>query len=170
MTDSIILAGNPNVGKSTLFNALTGMRQHTGNWPGKTVESAYGTFKYAGQNYSITDLPGTYSFSPDSADEAVAGGYVKGHTDSAVVVVCDASALERSLILALQSMDICGRVVLCVNLLDEAMKLGKCPTKTATIVVALEQMIRSAKLARLRQMRGAIPDFSLDLDTLRGRA
>lgn len=126
MTDSIILAGNPNVGKSTLFNALTGMRQHTGNWPGKTVESAYGTFKYAGQNYSITDLPGTYSFSPDSADEAVAGGYVKEHTDSAVVVVCDASALERSLILALQSMDICGRVVLCINLLDEAERKGIC--------------------------------------------
>ena len=89
MPESIILAGNPNVGKSTVFNSLTGMRQHTGNWPGKTVESACGKFKYGGKDYNIIDLPGTYSFIPDSLDEAIAGEYIKEHSDSAVIVVCD---------------------------------------------------------------------------------
>ncbi len=126
MAERIILAGNPNVGKSTVFNSLTGMRQHTGNWPGKTVESAYGKFKYGGEEYNIIDLPGTYSFSPDSPDEAVAGKYIKEHSDCAVIVVCDATALERSMILALQTADLCPKTVLCVNLLDEAKRKGIC--------------------------------------------
>ncbi len=116
----IALAGNPNTGKSTVFNSLTGLRQHTGNWPGKTVARAEGAFEYQGKRYKIVDLPGTYSLLSTSVDEEVARDFLLfGHPHAAIVVV-DATRLERNLNLALQVLEITDRVVLCVNLMDEA--------------------------------------------------
>ena len=116
----VALAGNPNVGKSTVFNALTGLRQHTGNWPGKTVNSAQGSFSYKNKSFLLVDLPGTYSLVAHSAEEEIARDFICfGHPDVTVVVVA-ATCLERNLNLALQVMEITPRVVVCVNLLDEA--------------------------------------------------
>ena len=120
----VALAGNPNVGKSTVFNALTGLRQHTGNWPGKTVNCAQGRTIHAGQGYILVDLPGTYSLSAHSEEEAVARDFLASGQAQCVVVVCDATCLERNLILALQVLELTGRVVLCVNLLDQAQRRG----------------------------------------------
>ncbi len=118
----IALAGNPNVGKSTVFNALTGLRQHTGNWPGKTVETASGVYTYAGKTYTLVDLPGTYSLHPGSAEEEVTRDYLLSGAADVTLVVADATCLERNLALALQVLEITWPVVLCVNLLDEAEK------------------------------------------------
>lgn len=116
----IAVAGNPNVGKSTLFNALTGMKQHTGNWPGKTVGVAEGRVKTSKEEYVLVDIPGTYSLIPHSAEEEVAGSFICFHDYKAAVVVCDATSLERNLNLALQIMEVAPNTILCVNLLDEA--------------------------------------------------
>lgn len=120
----VALAGNPNVGKSTLFNALTGMNQHTGNWPGKTVTNAQGRCEQGGQGYILVDLPGTYSLMAHSAEEEVARNFICFGSPDAVAVVCDATALERNLNLVLQTMELTGRVVVCVNLMDEARRKG----------------------------------------------
>ncbi len=116
------LVGNPNVGKSTVFNSLTGMKQHTGNWPGKTVDTAVGFFDCGEKRCAIYDLPGTYSLIAHSAEEEVTRDFVlKGNYD-AIVVVCDAVCLERNLNLVLQVLSVTENVVVCVNLLDEARK------------------------------------------------
>ena len=120
----VALAGNPNVGKSTIFNALTGMRQHTGNWPGKTVALAQGTCTYKGEALRLVDLPGTYALVSKSQEEALAAGFISGGEADCVIAVCDATSLERSLILALQVMELTDRVFVCVNLMDEAQKQG----------------------------------------------
>ena len=116
------LIGNPNVGKSTIFNGLTGMRQHTGNWPGKTVAKATGYKVFKGISYQFEDLPGTYSLMAHSKEEEVTRDFVYFDDYDALIVVCDATALERNLNLVLQVLEITDRVVVCVNLLDEAKK------------------------------------------------
>ena len=120
----VAVAGNPNVGKSTLFNNLTGMNQHTGNWPGKTVGSAQGYCKSEKYTYRLVDIPGTYSLIAHSPEEEVARDYICSGEADAVLVVCDATCLERNLNLALQIINLCQRVVVCVNLLDEARRKG----------------------------------------------
>ena len=123
MAEKIIaLAGNPNVGKSTLFNALTGLKQHTGNWTGKTVSSAFGKYTYSNEEYTLVDLPGTYSLLVSSKEEAQARNFLLENRLDAVVVVVDATCLERNLNLVLQILEITNKVVVCVNLLDEAAK------------------------------------------------
>lgn len=120
----VALAGNPNTGKSTVFNALTGLRQHTGNWPGKTVTRAEGGFQYDGRRYKLVDLPGTYSLLSTSADEQVARDFLLFGQPDVTVIVADATRLERNLNLTLQVLEITPRAVLCVNLVDEARRLG----------------------------------------------
>ncbi|HHV65891.1 MAG TPA: iron transporter FeoB [Peptococcaceae bacterium] len=118
----IALAGNPNVGKSTVFNALTGLKQHTGNWPGKTVDNAQGSFTHRNNSFLLVDLPGTYSLLAHTVEEEVARDFICfGHPDVTVVVL-DATSLERNLNLALQIMEITAKVVVGVNLIDEAEK------------------------------------------------
>ncbi len=124
-TDYVVaLAGNPNVGKSTVFNALTGLKQHTGNWPGKTVTRAEGAYEYAEKNYKIVDLPGTYSLLATSLDEEVARNFILFGQPDVTIVVVDASRLERNLNLVLQILEITDRVVVCLNLIDEAERHG----------------------------------------------
>lgn len=121
---TVALAGNPNVGKSTLFNALTGLRQHTGNWPGKTVGLAVGKRRQGDTVYEFVDLPGTYSLSGKSEDERIAGEFISSGRADCTVIVCDGSCLERNLILALQILERTGRAIVCVNLMDEAERMG----------------------------------------------
>jgi Fe2+ transport system protein B len=116
----LALAGNPNTGKSTVFNALTGLRQHTGNWPGKTVTRAEGAFEYDAQKFKLIDLPGTYSLLSTSEDEEVARNFILFGKPSVTVIVADASRLERNLNLVLQILEITDKAVLCLNLMDEA--------------------------------------------------
>jgi Fe2+ transport system protein B len=120
----VALAGNPNTGKSTVFNALTGLRQHTGNWPGKTVTRAEGAFEYSGKRYKLVDLPGTYSLLSTSLDEEIARDFILFGQPDVTVIVADASRLERNLNLVLQVLEITDRAVLCLNLIDEAQRHG----------------------------------------------
>lgn len=118
----VAVAGNPNVGKSTLFNALTGLNQHTGNWPGKTVANARGICKYKDKNFILVDLPGTYSLIANSTEEEIARDFICFAQPNLVVVVVDATCLERNLNLVLQILEITSSVIVCVNLMDEAQK------------------------------------------------
>ncbi len=120
----VSLAGNPNTGKSTIFNALTGLRQHTGNWPGKTVTRAEGGFEFAGDKYKLVDLPGTYSLLATSLDEEVARNFILFGQPDVTVIVADATRLEQNLNLILQVLEITDRAVLALNLMDEAKRHG----------------------------------------------
>jgi ferrous iron transport protein B len=120
----VALAGNPNTGKSTVFNALTGLRQHTGNWPGKTVARAEGSFSFGGHRYKLVDLPGTYSLLSASLDEEVARDFILFGQPDVTVIVTDATRLERNLNLVLQVLQITERAVICLNLMDEANRQG----------------------------------------------
>ena len=113
---TIALAGNPNVGKSTIFNSLTGMHQHTGNWPGKTVENARGEVLIHGKNFTFVDIPGTYSIMSNSEEEEIARDYICFERPNVTVVVADATCLERNMNLLFQIMEITPNVILCVNL------------------------------------------------------
>ncbi len=120
-TDYVIaLAGNPNTGKSTVFNNLTGLRQHTGNWPGKTVARSEGGFIFNDRRYKLVDLPGTYSLLSTSTDEEVARNFILFGQPDVTAIVVDATRLERNLNLVLQILEITNRAVLCLNLMDEA--------------------------------------------------
>ncbi|WP_032121809.1 ferrous iron transport protein B [Clostridium amazonitimonense] len=120
----IALAGNPNTGKSTVFNSLTGLRQHTGNWPGKTVTNARGEFRYNDREYILVDLPGTYSLFSSSVEEEIARDFICFGNSDVVVVIADATCLERNLNLVYQVMELTDNVILCINLIDEAKKKG----------------------------------------------
>jgi ferrous iron transport protein B len=114
----LALAGNPNTGKSTIFNNLTGLRQHTGNWPGKTVARAEGAYSYTEERYKVVDLPGTYSLLSTSTDEEVARDFILFGRPDVTVIVADATRLQRNLNLALQVLEITDRAVLALNLMD----------------------------------------------------
>ena len=121
---TVALAGNPNVGKSTIFNNLTGMKQHTGNWPGKTVSNAAGECSYLNKQFLFVDIPGTYSIMSHSEEEEIARDYICFGNPNATIVVLDATCLERNLNLVFQIMEITNNIIVCVNLLDEAEKKG----------------------------------------------
>ena len=120
----VALGGNPNVGKSTIFNSLTGMHQHTGNWAGKTVETSSGFCSYLNKRFMLVDLPGTYSIVSNSEEEEIARDFICFENPDVTVIVVDATCLERQLNLVYQSMELTKNLIVCVNLLDEAKKKG----------------------------------------------
>ena len=158
----VTLAGNPNTGKSTVFNALTGLRQHTGNWPGKTVARAEGGFDLADKRVKIIDLPGTYSLQAGSADEEVARDFILFGQPDVTVVVVDATRLERNLNLVLQILEITERVVVCLNLMDEAKRHG-----VAIDVARLSASLGVPVIPTVARRHGGISEL---LEAIRGVA
>jgi len=158
----VALAGNPNTGKSTVFNALTGLRQHTGNWPGKTVTRAEGGYEYAGVRYKLVDLPGAYSLLSASEDEQIARDFILFGQPDCTVVVTDATVLERNLNLVLQVLEISDRVVVCVNLMDEARRKGiEVDTRSLARDLGVPAIATSARTGEgLRDLLGAIADVT----------
>ncbi len=151
---AVALCGNPNVGKSTLFNALTGLKQHTGNWTGKTVETAKGVFTYAGVAYELVDLPGCYSLDAASPEELVAREFILSGAAACTVIVCDATSLERSLFIAQQVLSLTKRAVVCLNYFEEAKRRGmlidtKRLEKMLGVEVVTVSRIRRSELALL---------------------
>ena len=145
----VALAGNPNTGKSTVFNALTGLKQHTGNWPGKTVVRAEGAFAFGDKKFKLVDLPGTYSLLSTSEDEEVARNFILFGQPDVTVVVADASRLERNLNLVLQVLEITDRAVLCLNLIDEAEKLDiEIDVRTLSRDLGIPVVATSARYSR----------------------
>jgi small GTP-binding protein len=120
----VALAGNPNAGKTTLFNALTGSRQHVGNWPGKTVERKHGHFDYNGYTFEVVDLPGTYSLTAYSVEEVIARDYILQEHPDVVISVVDAANLERNLYLVVQILELQANLILALNMIDRADALG----------------------------------------------
>lgn len=158
---TIAIAGNPNVGKSTIFNALTGMNQHTGNWTGKTVSTAKGYCKSEKFTYEFVDIPGTYSLMAHSFEEEVARNYLCFSAPKAVIVVCDATCLERNLNLVLQTMEITKNIIVCVNLLDEAKR-----KKIKIDLKLLEKRLGVPVIGTVARSKKSIKQLLLSLDKL----
>ena len=161
-TFSVILAGNPNVGKSTVFNFLTGMKQHTGNWSGKTVDTLEGALIYKDCEFVLTDLPGTYSLRAESPDEAAAGDVILNSTPDCIIIVADSSSLERNLYLILQILEINTKAVLCLNLNDEAEKKHIYPDdKKISDILGIPVVKTSARSGKgLEELKAAVYDIS----------
>ena len=161
---TVALAGNPNVGKSTLFNALTGLHQHTGNWPGKTVERAVGRLECGGESYELIDLPGCYSLHSGSPEEEIARDFLLNGHPALCAVVCDATALSRSLVLALEIIELSVPVLLIVNLMDEAERKGICIDTAALEGMLGVRVVTSGagKRRHLAQLRAAVAAVAKD--------
>ena len=161
---TVALAGNPNVGKSSVFNALTGLRQHTGNWPGKTVLRAQGTYVHDGQTYMVVDLPGTYSLFPRSAEEEIARDFICFGQPDVTIVVVDATALERNLNLVLQVAEMTNRIVVALNLIDEARRKG-----IAVDADALADELGVPVVSTVARSRRGIEDLKTAIDRVARR-